>query len=73
MSSGSPTTDERNVATYNDQPVQFTFLSMKDITFSASDIQELKMVLICAAACRRCCCIAVALWRLLRLSITFSV
>jgi len=36
--------DEPNVSMYNDQPVQFTLLSMKDMIFSASDIQELKMV-----------------------------
>ena len=36
--------DERNVTVYNDQPVQLSFLSMKDMVFSASDIHELKMV-----------------------------
>ena len=44
-------TDDLNVAIYNDQPVQFTFLSMKDVTFSASDIRELKMVIISTIMC----------------------
>ena len=53
--------EERNVATYNDQSVQFTFLSLKDIIFSTSDIHELKMVMMCVLMYYRLCCIAVTL------------
>ena len=46
MGSMASLADDRNVTIYNDQPVEFAFLSMKDMVFSASDIQELKMVMV---------------------------
>jgi len=61
VSTGSFVRDERNVVTYNDQPVKFILLPMNDIIFSTNDIHELKMVMMCVLMYYRCCCIVVAL------------